>query len=100
MTIKNAVQAVSKNDEDVKGTYDLKIVLAAPQTGKTLENLYITAQPKALETDSTGDWINRTDKEIYRAISDSNKFRAYVSEKTNGNHMVGRHQYGNRSKPD
>ena len=89
LTIKNAVQAVSKNDEDVKGTYDLKIVLAAPQTGKTLENLYITAQPKALETDSTGDWINRTDKEIYRAISDSNKFRAYVSEKTNGNHMVG-----------
>ena len=89
LTIKNAVQAVSKNDEDVKGTYDLKIVLAAPQTGKTLENLYITAQPKALETDSTGAWINRTDKEIYRAISDSNKFRAYVSEKTNGNHMVG-----------
>ena len=89
LTIKNAVQAVSKNDEDVKGTYDLKIVLAAPQTGKTLENLYITAQPEALETDSSNQWIKRTDKEIYRAISDSNKFRAYVSEKTDGNHMVG-----------
>ena len=79
LTIKNAVQAVSKNDEDVKGTYDLKIVLAAPQTGKTLKNLYITAQP----TD------NDNDKDLYRAITDENKFRAYVSEKTNGQNMVG-----------
>ena len=79
LTIKNAVQAVSKNDEDVKGTYDLKIVLAAPQTGKTLENLYLTAQPTT----------NGSDKEVYRAITDANKFRAYVSEKTNGDHMVG-----------
>ena len=79
LTIKNAVQAVSKNDEDVKGTYDLKIVLAAPQTGKTLENLYLTAQPTT----------NDSDKEVYRAITDANKFRAYVSEKTNGDHMVG-----------
>ena len=79
LTIKNAVQAVSKNDEDVKGTYDLKIVLAAPQTGKTLENLYITAQPTN----------NNNDKDLYRAITDENKFRAYVSEKTNGQNMVG-----------
>ena len=89
VVLKDAIRAVSKNDEKVKGTYDLKIVLAAPQTGKTLENLYITAQPEALETDSSNQWIKRTDKEIYRAISDSNKFRAYVSEKTDGNHMVG-----------
>ena len=89
VVLKDAIRAVSKNDEKVKDTYDLKIVLAAPQTGKTLENLYITAQPEALETDSSNQWIKRTDKEIYRAISDSNKFRAYVSEKTDGNHMVG-----------
>ena len=79
LTIEDAVQAVSKNDEDVKGTYDLKIVLTAPQTGKTLENLYITAQPTS----------NDTDKELYRAVTDENKFRAYVSEKTNGQNMVG-----------
>mgnify|MGYP001125880140 CR=1 FL=1 len=79
LTIENAVQAVSKNDEDVKGTYDLKIVLTGPQTGKTLENLYITAQPDS----------NNNDKALYRAITDENKFRAYVSEKTNGQNMVG-----------
>ena len=79
LTIEDAVQAVSKNDEDVKGTYDLKIVLTAPQTGKTLENLYITAQPTN----------NNNDKDLYRAITDENKFRAYVSEKTNGQNMVG-----------
>ena len=79
LTIEDAVQAVSKNDEDVKGTYDLKIVLTGPQTGKTLENLYITAQPTS----------NDTDKELYRAVTDENKFRAYVSEKTNGQNMVG-----------
>ena len=79
VVLKDAIRAVSKNDEDVKGTYDLKIVLTAPQTGKTLENLYITAQP----TD------NDNDKDLYRAITDENKFRAYVSEKTNGQNMVG-----------
>ena len=79
VVLKDAIRAVSKNDEKVKGTYDLKIVLTGPQTGKTLENLYITAQPTS----------NDTDKELYRAVTDENKFRAYVSEKTNGQNMVG-----------
>ena len=76
---RGCIQAVAKNDETIKTTYTVKIVLEKAKEGRLLNGLHFTAQPNK----------NKTDRDVFYAKTDANTFKANVSQATNANHYVG-----------
>ena len=79
LLVKDAVAAVSKNDDKIFSKYDVKIVLAPVAEGEELQGIDFTAQPVT----------NGSDKEVWRARTDANTFHANVDQATDGNRSVG-----------
>ena len=82
LTSAGTITAVSKNDEKVKSTYTVKVVLETAVNGKYLQGIDFTAQP--VENTDGGD------KMVFRSKNDTNVFHANVDQATDGSMSVGK----------
>ena len=78
---KGRIQAVSKNDDTIKTTYTVKVILEAAQNGKLLQGVDFTVQS------STN--TQQGDKIVFRSKTTSNTFHANVDQATDGSMSVG-----------
>ncbi len=83
LTSTGTITAVSKNDEKVKSTYTVKVVLETAKTGDQLQGLDFTVQPVENTVNGKGD------KTISRAMTETNSFHANVAQATNSTNSVG-----------
>ena len=83
LTSTGTITAVSKNDEKVKSTYTVKVVLETAETGDQLQGLDFTVQPVENTVNGKGD------KTISRAMTETNSFHANVAQATNSTNSVG-----------
>ena len=83
LTSTGTITAVSKNDENVKSTYTVKVVLETAKTGDQLQGLDFTVQPVENTVSGKGD------KTISRAMTETNSFHANVAQATNSTNSVG-----------
>ena len=83
LTSAGTITAVSKNDEKVKSTYTVKVVLETAKTGDQLQGLDFTVQPVENTVSGKGD------KTISRAMTETNSFHANVAQATNSTNSVG-----------
>ena len=67
------LDAVAKGNTTDKKSYTVKIVLAEPGSGKTLESLEFTSQKAA-----SGKTLN--DETVFRALNDDNTFEAKIDQ--------------------
>ncbi len=75
------IQAVSKNDDTIKTTYTVKVILETAKNGKLLQGVDFTVQ--SYKNTQQGDKI------VYRSKTTANTFHANVDQATNGSMSVG-----------
>ena len=68
------IQAVSKNDDTIKTTYTVKVILETAQNGKLLQGVDFTVQSSTNTADG--------DKVVYRSKTTANTFHANVDQAT------------------